>query len=333
MRRRGTSEAPDLPSDRRYRIILYALILSLGANILLGSSSIKKLSANDYPLLSKRLFAENPNNIILNFTSLRKHLNDYVKSTPVKTGVYFEYLPTGNSIGVNEKEVFFTASLIKLPVVMRTYFLIDQGKIKSTQVVTLQEKQLDKGFGDLWMRGAGAEVSVRDLTDAVLTDSDNTAFRALSDLIATFNSDATDTRSVLDVYNSLDIPNDEAGGNAGITPKNFSSILRSLYLSAYLPYKYSNHILEHLASSKFDDWLPEPIPDDIKVAHKFGLYNAEPHEFSVHSDCGIVYHPKRPYALCVMVNTHEEQIARDIIRTISRTTYDYVHNVAYTAGR
>lgn len=315
---------------KKYRWVLYGLILSLAVNLLTGADEVKRLTDDEYPLLSRRLFAENPNNIVLNFTGLRKQLNEYVSQTPVKTGVYFEYLPTGNSIGVREKEVFFTASLIKLPVVMRTYYLINEGKLKTEQIVTLKAEHIDKGFGDLWMRGEGAELSVKTLTDAVLTHSDNTAYRALSDLIDQYNSVSGDKRSVLDVYDYLDIANDEAGGNAGITPKNFSSILRSLYLSAYLPYKYSNHILEHLTESEFNDWLPEPIPSDVKVAHKFGLYNAEPHEFSVHSDCGIVYHPKRPYMLCVMVNTFDEAIARNTIRAISKLTYDYIHIVEYT---
>lgn len=327
MRRQPTVPEPTTVPQKKFRIVLYCLILSLGLNLLTGIDELQTVGKDDYPLLSRRLFTENPNNIVLNFTGLRTQLNDYVAKAPAKTGVYFEYLPTGNSIGVNEKEVFFTASLIKLPVVMRTYYLINEGKIAKNQVIKLTASYLDKGFGDLWMRGEGAELTVKELTDAVLLHSDNTAYRALLDLIDDFNSDSGDKRSLLDVYNYLDIANDDAGGNAGITPKNFASILRSLYLSAYLPYGYSNHILEHLTESEFDDWLPEPIPSDVKVAHKFGLYNAEPHQYAVHSDCGIIYQPKRPYMLCVMVNTFDETVARTIIRAISKMSYDYVSTV------
>lgn len=312
--------------NRKQQALSLLLIASLLVNVILSLDAFSHRS-RQYPYLSKRLFAENPNNIVLNFTSLRQKLNEYVKTTPVRTGVYFEYLPTGTSIGVNEKEVFFTASLIKLPVVMRTYYLVNEGKINADQTVTLEETEIDKGFGDLWKRGAGTKIAVKDLLKAVLHSSDNTAYRALSDLIDNFNSQTNDKRSLLDVYNYLDIANDETGGNAGITPKNFSSILRSLYLSAYLPYHYSNEILENMTQSNFNHWLSEPIPDEIKIAHKFGLYSAEPHEYAVHSDCGIVYHPKRPYMLCVMVNTFDETTAQKIIREISGMTYDYIRKV------
>lgn len=304
-------------------LLTAALIISLGFNYFLSSKT------NDrYPLLSKRIFAENQNDIVINFTGLRTELRQYMEHSPARSGVYFEYLPSGVSIGVNEKEVFFTASLIKLPTVMRTYYLISQGKISEGQTVTLAESQIDKGYGDLWQNGAGATVTVTDLIAKTLRDSDNTAFRALQDLIEPFNTNQGDKHSLQDVYNYLDIPEDDAGGNAGITPKNFSSVLRSLYLSAYLPYELSEKILGQLTESTFNDWLPEPLPEEIKVAHKFGLYDAKPYQYAVHSDCGIIYVPKRPYLLCVMVNTPDGEVAKQEIRAISKAVYDYVTKVS-----
>ncbi|QQG49940.1 MAG: serine hydrolase [Candidatus Berkelbacteria bacterium] len=303
-----------------------ALIISIALNIFLSLDWLSD-RADKYPYLSKRLFAENVNNIVINFVPLRAKLRDYVAHAPKRTGVYFEYLPTGVSIGVNEKDVFFSASLVKLPTVMRFYKLIDEGKIKSSKPITLKDEYIDKGFGELWRRGSGAQVSTQELIDAVTKTSDNTAFRAIQDLIKPFNTYQDDKHSLRDVYNYLDITEDEAGGNAGITPKNFSSILRSLYLSAYLPYSLSNEILKDLSESEFNDWLPEPLPQEIKIAHKFGLYNAEPHEFAVHSDCGIVYYPQRPYVLCVMVNTYDGAVAQKEIRDLSKSVYDYIKDI------
>ena len=77
--------------------------------------------ASDYPFIAKRLFVENPSDIVLNFTQLRTEVNTYLASSKEKIGVYFEYLPTGNSINANGQEEFFRASLVKLPSVMRAY--------------------------------------------------------------------------------------------------------------------------------------------------------------------------------------------------------------------
>ena len=55
--------------------------------------------------------------------------------------------------------------------------------------------------------------------------------------------------------------------------------------------------------SAFDEGVRSPVPKKINVAHKFGIYNLEPGNLQVHSDCGIFYVPKRSYILCVMVNS------------------------------
>ena len=53
------------------------------------------------PLLSPRIFVQNPNDIIINFTDLREELRSVVsEEKSFHAGVYFEYLPTGVSIGI-----------------------------------------------------------------------------------------------------------------------------------------------------------------------------------------------------------------------------------------
>jgi beta-lactamase class A len=62
------------------------------------------------------------------------------------------------------------------------------------------------------------------------------------------------------------------------------------------------------------------LPTNINVAHKYGTSGGESE-----SDCGIVYIPKRPYIICMMVSTDPEQ-ANKIIQEVSKKVYDYVSN-------
>lgn len=301
------------------------LIISLVLNLILGYQLVGRVQQKTLPYLSPRLFAASKNDVVVNVNSLRNNLKSYVPNLPVKTGVYFEYLPSGTSIGVNEKDIFFSASLIKVPLAMRVYSKIASAELKLDQALTIEERHIDKGSGDLWQSGAGTKKTVDELVDYLLQKSDNTAYRVLLEATGSEKIEENGKKALYnDVFQYLDIPDDQAGGNNGVTPKNYVSILRSLYLSAYLPYTDSNRILETMTGSTFREWLPQPIPADVKVAHKFGKYDAEPKEYSVFSDCGIVYFPKRPYALCVMVNTQNEQQASEIIRNISKQTYDFI---------
>src|SRR3989344_5604219 len=104
----------------RKKIILICALISITLNIALGIIILSKgrnpesNQQEEFPYLSKRIFTENPNDIAINFTYLRKKLNAYVGAQSGKVGVYFEYLPSGTSIGVNEKDEVKLSSLSKV---------------------------------------------------------------------------------------------------------------------------------------------------------------------------------------------------------------------------
>lgn len=276
-------------------------------------SSPKEI-ASLYPFLSPRIFAINQNDILINFVDLRKQLIDYIGSIKDSLGLYFEYLPSGNSIGVNSSNEYIFVSLLKLPVVMAVYKQVEQGHVSIDDTLTIQQDDLDNQFGTLYKSGAGTKITVKDAILKTIADSDNTAKNALGHVIT--NDD------ILDVLDSLDIPQDADKNTPVVSPKNYSSILRSLYLSSYLTRKYSNLLLNDMTLSHFNDEIAQPIPNTIKVAHKIGVHEPSS-DTPVYSDCGIVYLPKRPYILCIMTKSPSDK-AKEYMQTISKMIYDYV---------
>lgn len=65
----------------------------------------------EYPLLSKRILQEFPQDVLVNFLGLRTDLKNQVEPYGEDFGFYFEYLPTGTSIGINSEDDFYAASL------------------------------------------------------------------------------------------------------------------------------------------------------------------------------------------------------------------------------
>lgn len=309
------------------KFLIPTLCVSVFINVVLilflfNSEGVKPSaqSANPfYPYLSPRIFASNQNDILINFVPLRKELRDYVDKSPHKLGVYFEYLPSGVSIGINEKEEFVSASLLKVPLIMGVYKLIDDKKIQPDTQIKIIEPDLDKRFGELWKAGPGQNITVSELVRYTIEKSDNTAANAL---FRTLNGARLD-----DVFDSLDIPKDADSNRAVITTKNYSSILRSLFLSSYLPKNLSNQLLELLTKTEYKDKLPAGVPNEIKVAHKIGVYGNTPNENNViYTDCGIVYVPRRPYILCMMTISNDTQ-ARQSMKNVSSLVYQYVSSV------
>lgn len=271
---------------------------------------------NNYPLLAQRLFIENPNDVIINFTDLRQEINAYLANNNLSGSVYFEYLPTGTSIRVQGDEELVAASLMKIPVVMELYRAAELGKINLDQTVTLKAEWLDSKFGSLYQKGAGYRLTLREAAKIALEQSDNTAIAAI----------LHSTEKLLDVdenvINSLDIEfsrNEELV--LSISARSYSSFLKCLYYSCYLNKADSQEILDHLTRSEFNNRLRAPIPESVVVAHKIGTYSNE-----TQSDCGIIYEPNRNYILCAMLFVPDNETGNGHIAEISEITYNYIKN-------
>lgn len=315
-----------LSSSKKTGIILFLLIsLVFNLSLLYQLSIQHQIHANEdsltkkFPLISKRIFVEDQNDILVNFVDLRKKLYEYRENQVVPLGIYFEYLPSGVSIGVNEKEDYLLASLLKVPMIMAIYHNINTGELDRTKMLTITPEDLDNRFGDLWQKGAGGQISIDEAIKLVLTNSDNTAKNVLLR--------AMSVKDLADVFDYLDIPKESEEDGPVVTPKNYSSILRSLYLSSYLPKDQSNEILEIMTHSVHKDRIRAGVPEEVAVAHKIGVYEKVGQETSdIYTDCGIVYVPKRPYILCVMTRSSLDE-AKLNISTVSKIVYEYVSSV------
>lgn len=297
------------------------LALSVGANISLAYAVFKmspsdtiaeqvEIARENNPFVAPRVFTAQANDILINFVPLRASLREYVAKQSTAIGVYFEYLPSGTSIGVNDREEFFQASLVKVPMAMVIYKRVEEGDISLTQELTIKENDLDPAYGVLWQKGVGHKLTVQEAIDEMLVYSDNTALKVLFHKYPAFLDE---------VFDYLDLPKDSENNLPIVSPKNYASIFRALFLSSYLRPEFSNEILEILTMTNFHDKLPAGVPEGIPVAHKIGVLRKE----GVFSDCGVIYPPERPYILCVMVRGTEDE-AREHTKTISKTVYEYI---------
>jgi len=309
----------------RHRALTVVMVLSLAMNGLLIFRDLRK-DTNEAiqkrvdsqklisPYLSHRiLFSDN--DMLINFTPLRESLKQYVGSLANTVGVYFEYLPSGSSIGVNDQLEVEIASLAKVPAVMAIYLELERGKIELSEVLTIQESDLDTRFGELGKKGAGTKLTVEEAIDMTLKKSDNTAANALIKLLP---------QGALDrVFDNLDLARKRTGPFPVLSPKGYTSVLRNLYLASFVNEESSNAILSKLTQTDYSDKLPAGVPSDVPIAHKIGVFNKSD-GINIYSDCGIFYVPNRPYSLCVMVSDESEDLAREEIVLVSKMVYGYV---------
>jgi len=273
-------------------------------------------STNTYPLLAKRLFIENPNDTRINFSPLRKDLNNYFKQNNIKGSVYFEYLPTGTSIRVNPDTRYQAASLMKLPVAMELYKASEKGLVNLDDTIELKQEWLNDGYGSLYEKGVGYQLTLREAAKILLTESDNTALRA----VLASTEGKLDTSEL--ALGSLDIEfslNQDDSINIGT--RSYASFLKCLYFACYNTKQDSQEILGLLTSTPFNDRIVAGVNDqNIKIAHKIGVFNTQ-----VQSDCGIVYLENNNYLLCVMLESNDTAETNAIFKAISEKVYKFVN--------
>lgn len=101
------------------------------------------------------------------------------------------------------------------------------------------------------------------------------------------------------------------------------NIFVALYNANYLSEEASQYALELLSHTAYGDGIAAGVPNDIRVAHKFGVRFAAGQKGArdeLH-DCGIVYHPSSPYVLCVLTAGADEEVAGAAIRDLSAAVY------------
>lgn len=251
--------------------------------------------------------------VIVNLQPLRKYLTDKYEADP-NISVYFEFLNTGANIAVSKDAEFYPASFLKVPIVMAAVKNIEEGRWNWKTELTLMESDKDNHFGTLYKQTAGAKFTIEYLIEKMIKDSDNTAY------YMTLRNLEKDAPKQL-VWNHLGLQ-DFFTSDGKISAKRYAVVLRSLYNAAYLSKEDSSKILTLLTKTPFTEYLEQGLPKGTKFAHKIGVIP----DSAVYMDAGIVYLPNRPYLLIVMTKGKKKNEAEQIMKDISKKTYDYIVN-------
>ena len=312
-------------SKKKIVIIIGLITLGVVLAFFIGRFTVQKNTktqtnsgnTEQYDLLAKRIFLDNPNDTKINFAPLRQQLNDYVEKNNLNSGnLYFEYLPTGTSIRISGDEQLVAASLMKVPAAMDMYKANELGRLNIDNKVALEPSWLNKEYGTLYQKGAGYQISPRNAAEIMLEQSDNTALAVVGNAIKGKLADAESSINYLDLDMTVN-----GDGSISMNARGYSSIFKCLYFSCYNSKEDSQKMLDQLTKSKFTSRIPAGVTDkSIKIAHKIGTnFNNN------QNDCGIVYYPKNNYLICVLIPGAESETTDQHIANISKLVYDYIN--------
>lgn len=243
------------------------------------------------------------------------------KDKVTDSAMYFRDLNSSQWLGFNEEEGYVPASLLKLAValvILREEE--DNNQLSHTKRVFTQniadiEKMLP--FLEQSELKVGSSYDTDFLLRKMIVDSDN---GAKDILFSTMNKDL-----FFNLFTLLGIHMPTEVLKYKISPKDYSFFLRVLYGATYLGPENSQKLLKILTEVKFSEGLVKGVPQNITVAHKFGTFTFSDDKgnaglIELH-DCGIIYHPKHPYILCIMTKGQDANNLAAYIAGLSSLVY------------
>ncbi|HYR06642.1 MAG TPA: serine hydrolase [Longimicrobium sp.] len=241
---------------------------------------------------------------------LRRSIEQITRGYEGVVGVSVRNLATGESLSIRGDETFPTASLIKVAVLVALLDQVEQGTIRLDDPLTMIARDRVGGSGVLQHLHSGLGLTVEDAARLMIVISDNTATNLLLDKVP--------MRAVWAKMDSLGLP------HTRIHSKTF---LRSTSVAMDSSVKYGLGVttpdetvrlfallhegravsprMDSLAISMLrgnEDWnkLVRWLPDGASAAHKSGDVDQS------RNDCGILYGPDAPVALCVMTRENRD---------------------------
>ena len=260
-------------------------------------------------------------------TAVRSEIERLADATGGIVGVSATHLSTGRHIGYREGELFPTASVIKLPLLVTLYEDAIAGRIDLSERVTYRDATKVAGSGVLQFLDDGLNPTLRDLAVLMMSVSDNTATDLLFDRVGKSRIEGTMDRLGLssirvpfDIREMLmelvDMDHTQPGGyeelrtrlrlSAGsggrsmvpeqadrATPADICRLLELIESRAILDADSCAAIIELLKRIQSATRIPGLLPKGTVVAHKTGSYRR------LRNDVGIVYAPKGAYTVAL----------------------------------
>lgn len=331
--------------DSLYKIVRYAILIliALGIGYYVGALEKEESSSNDTsslfvqknenykftsPLLDCEVYSDKNKSFLQPFQFKLENLREEIitkDKLATQVSVYFRDLSFGTSFDVDVDEQFTPASLLKVPLMIAYLKVAEKDPTllqrELTYIPDPTQQVLAQNIKPAETIEPGKKYTVDQLLRYMIIDSDNYAQALLYNNIKGNTLDA--------VYTDLgiSIPGVKSTEDY-MTVHEYASFFRILYNSTYLSRDMSEKALELLSEVDYEEGIRTSIPASVPLANKFGerriLYPDENREVIQLHDCGIIYHPKRPYLLCIMTRGSSFKNLTAVIGRIATLVYKEV---------
>jgi beta-lactamase class A len=266
---------------------------------------------------------------------LEARIAPLVKDHKGKVAVAVKHLKTGESFYLNADTAMPTASLIKLPVMVETYWQASEEKVKLDTKLTLKKDDKVPGSGILTPHFSdGATFPLKDAVRLMIVFSDNTATNMILDQIGIpstntrmeklgFKNTKINAKVFKGSTTSINPEGTKKYGLGSTTAREMVELLQLIEEGKVVSPDACKEMLTHLKACDDKEKMTRLLPAGTVVAHKTGSVNASK------TDAGIIYLKSGPVALCVLTDENDDKrwvidnAAQVLIARIAKEVYDH----------
>jgi beta-lactamase class A len=231
-------------------------------------------------------------------------------------------LDSGAYVQVGANQPIAAASTIKTPILVAFFQDVDAGKIKLDELLEMTADVKVGQAGELQYLPIGTKISALETITKMIVISDNTATNMVIKRLGGFT--ALNQRFKSWGLNGIVINNQlpDLEGTNTISTQDMVTLMSMLDKGKLIEPRSRDRFMDIMRRPVTNTLLPQGIGEEARIIHKTGDIAS-----SV-GDAGIVDMPNgKRYAIAVMVKRPDnDQRANELIRQISRATYDYFLN-------
>lgn len=238
----------------------------------------------------------------------------------IHPSVYVWDYQTGNYADINADEIFATASIIKVPVLVQLFRSIEKGQIELFDEMPLTEYYRTEGSGSLQFKAANSKYSIDTLARMMITESDNSATNMLMAQMGSM----TDVNSAVrrwglkHTYVKTWLP--DLGGTNHSTARDMATILYNIDNPNFLSTSSREKIFDYMGHVHNNRLIAAGLPAGAEFLHKTGDIG------TMLGDAGIVYAPngKRYIVVIFAKRPHNSPLGKEFIVKASEIIYNYM---------
>lgn len=228
-------------------------------------------------------------------------------------------LDSGAYVQIGANQPISAASTIKTPILVAFFQDVDSGKIKLDEPLEMTADVKVGEAGEFQFLPTGTKISALETATQMIMISDNTATNMIIKRLG--GTTALTQRFKSWGLNNIVLNNQlpDIEGTNTISTQDMVTLLGMLDKGKLIEPRSRDRFMDIMRRPVTNTLLPKGIGEDARIIHKTGDIR------SAVGDAGIVDMPNgKRYAIAVMVKRPDnDQRANELIRQISRTTYEY----------